>query len=159
MRRDLEAQAGSQGYLVQVLTAVAMLKASGGEGAALERWSGLFGRQLEVAVRRGRISALVGSLLGSLQLFAPLVLLLVGARLVLAGELSLGSMLALQALAAAFLAPLSSLVASGQGLQLMGEGDSFRFWMPKELAYNDQPGRPAGMLVFDGELIDIKGDE
>src|SRR5262249_22806459 len=30
-----------------------------------------------------------------------------------------------------------------------------RLWIPKELAYNDRPGRPQGMLVFDIELLDI----
>jgi FKBP-type peptidyl-prolyl cis-trans isomerase len=40
-----------------------------------------------------------------------------------------------------------------EGLQLMTVGEKTRFWVPKELAYNDQPGKPAGMLVFDVELL------
>jgi peptidylprolyl isomerase len=40
-----------------------------------------------------------------------------------------------------------------EGLQLMVPGEKMRFWIPKELAYNDAPGKPAGMLVFDVELI------
>jgi peptidylprolyl isomerase len=43
-----------------------------------------------------------------------------------------------------------------EGLQLMAEGEKARLWIPKELAYNDQPGRPAGMLVFDVELLKIE---
>jgi len=43
-----------------------------------------------------------------------------------------------------------------EGVQLMVTGEKRRFWIPKELAYNDQPGRPAGMLVFDVELLEIK---
>ena len=42
-----------------------------------------------------------------------------------------------------------------EGLQLMVAGEKTRFWIPKELAYNDRPGKPAGMLVFDVELIEI----
>jgi peptidylprolyl isomerase len=42
-----------------------------------------------------------------------------------------------------------------EGLQLMVEGEKTRFWIPAKLAYNNQPGRPAGMLVFDVELIAI----
>ena len=34
-------------------------------------------------------------------------------------------------------------------------GEKRRLWIPTELAYNNQPGRPAGMLVFDVELIGI----
>ena len=40
-----------------------------------------------------------------------------------------------------------------EGLQLMVAGEKRRFWIPKELAYNGQPGRPEGMLVFDVELF------
>lgn len=43
-----------------------------------------------------------------------------------------------------------------EGVQLMVKGEKRRFWIPVELAYNNMPGRPAGMLVFDVELLDIK---
>ena len=42
------------------------------------------------------------------------------------------------------------------GMQLMSVGDKYRFWIPEELAYKDQPSRPQGMLVFDIELLEIK---
>ena len=43
-----------------------------------------------------------------------------------------------------------------EGLQLMVIGEKRRFWIPQSLAYDGQPGSPAGMLVFDVELLDIK---
>jgi FKBP-type peptidyl-prolyl cis-trans isomerase len=46
-----------------------------------------------------------------------------------------------------------------EGLQLMTKGEKARFWIPGNLAYGDKPARPgapAGMLVFDIELIDFK---
>jgi len=52
--------------------------------------------------------------------------------------------------------PLKGVIAGWtEGVQLMKQGDRFRFWIPKELAYNDRPGRPAGMLAFDVELVDV----
>ena len=42
-----------------------------------------------------------------------------------------------------------------EGVQMMVEGEKTRFWIPVELAYNNQPGKPAGMLVFDIELFEI----
>jgi FKBP-type peptidyl-prolyl cis-trans isomerase len=42
-----------------------------------------------------------------------------------------------------------------EALQLMVEGEKRRVWVPEELAYKGQPGRPKGMLVFDVELIKI----
>ena len=46
-----------------------------------------------------------------------------------------------------------------EGVQLMKVGEKTRFWIPGDLAYGDKPtrpGAPAGMLVFDIELVDIK---
>jgi len=43
-----------------------------------------------------------------------------------------------------------------EGLQLMVEGEERRMWIPVELAYNGQKGKPEGMLVFDVELLSIK---
>jgi len=44
-----------------------------------------------------------------------------------------------------------------EGLQLMTVGEKARFWIPADLAYGESPagGRPAGMLVFDVELLGI----
>jgi FKBP-type peptidyl-prolyl cis-trans isomerase len=45
-----------------------------------------------------------------------------------------------------------------EGVQLMVAGEKRRFWIPAKLAYGENPGggRPAGMLVFDVELLEIK---
>ena len=43
----------------------------------------------------------------------------------------------------------------GEGVQLMVVGEKRRLWIPQELAYAGQQGRPQGMLVFDVELVDI----
>ncbi len=52
--------------------------------------------------------------------------------------------------------PLNRVIAGWtEGLQLMVVGEKTRFWIPQELAYQGKPGRPAGMLVFDVELIGI----
>ena len=42
-----------------------------------------------------------------------------------------------------------------EGLQLMTRGEKRRLWIPESLAYKGQPGKPAGTLVFDVELLDI----
>jgi len=42
-----------------------------------------------------------------------------------------------------------------EGLQLMSEGDEYRFWIPQNLAYRGVAGRPQGMLVFDVHLIQV----
>ena len=53
--------------------------------------------------------------------------------------------------------PLSRVIPGWtEGLQLMVEGEERRFWIPEDLAYKGKPGKPAGMLVFDVELIAIR---
>jgi FKBP-type peptidyl-prolyl cis-trans isomerase len=42
-----------------------------------------------------------------------------------------------------------------EGIPLMVEGETRRFWIPKNLAYRGEQGKPDGMLVFDVELIQI----
>lgn len=54
--------------------------------------------------------------------------------------------------------PLSGVIAGWtEGVQLMREGEIRRLWIPPELAYGLQPraGVPAGMLVFDVQLIEV----
>jgi peptidylprolyl isomerase len=43
-----------------------------------------------------------------------------------------------------------------EALQLMVVGEKRRFWIPGRLAYEGQPDRPQGMLVFEIELMDIR---
>ena len=42
-----------------------------------------------------------------------------------------------------------------EGLQLMSIGEERRFWIPENLAFQGKPGKPAGTIVFDMELIEI----
>jgi FKBP-type peptidyl-prolyl cis-trans isomerase len=54
--------------------------------------------------------------------------------------------------------PLDGVIAGWtEGLQLMVEGETRRFWIPAKIAYGEKPpaGYPAGTLVFDIELIKI----
>ena len=132
MQRDLHAQAESQSYLVEALNGIATIKASGAEPRALDYWSNLFFQHLNISLRRSHFSIVVGSLLSALSTLSPMLLLWVGVSYVLNGPnafgtmfalnepLTLGTMFALNALAGAFLAPLSSLVSSGQQLQMVG---------------------------------------
>ena len=52
--------------------------------------------------------------------------------------------------------PLNGVIAGWtEGVQLMVEGERRRFWIPEALAYQGRPGAPAGMLVFDVQLLRI----
>jgi len=115
--RGLQTQARSQGYLVQLLAGMESLKVCGAEDRAVQRWSSLYVDELNLSLEKGRLQALVDSVNGALRLGSPLLILGYGAWLVLAGQLSLGSMLALNALGVGFLVPLSTLVTTALDLQ------------------------------------------
>ncbi|MGB0387232.1 MAG: peptidase domain-containing ABC transporter [Ardenticatenaceae bacterium] len=118
-QRYLVAEAESQGYLVEALNGVATVKALGAETRIFDRWSNLFFNELNLSVERSQLSALLDAGLGTLRVLSPLVLLWLGAQQVLAGAMSIGTMLALTALASSFLGPIVSLAESTQRMQLI----------------------------------------
>jgi ATP-binding cassette, subfamily B, bacterial len=120
MSRSLQTEARSQSYQVNLLAGIETLKAAGAEHRAVEQWSHLFVDVLNVSLIRGRLAAFVDSTLAALGMASPLVILVWGASQVLQGHLSLGTMLALNALAAGFLTPLSALITNAFQFQLLG---------------------------------------
>jgi HlyB family type I secretion system ABC transporter len=153
--RSLSAQAESQSYLVEALTGVATLKASAAEDRAMEQWSNLFFKQLNISIRRSYLMNVVETGLAVVGSLAPLVLLLVGGFLVLQGEMTLGTMLAVTSLAIAFIGPLSSLVATGQQLQLAGAnleriGDVLKATPEQDLQIVRPAPQLTGRIELDG---------
>ena len=83
----------------------------------MERWSHRFVDELNVSLAQGELGAWINSNRASLSLASPLVILVTGSILVMNGEISLGTMLALSALSAGFLVPLGNLVWTAFELQ------------------------------------------
>jgi ATP-binding cassette subfamily B protein len=150
-QRELLAEAESSSYAVEALSGIATIKASGAEDRAFDHWSNLFTKQLNVALRRSWLSSLIEAANTTLSTFSPLLLLWIGADRVLGGSMSLGTMLALNVLAAAILTPLSSLVSSGQRLQLVrAHLDRLVDVMeaaPEQVSESVQPAPPLSGLI------------
>ena len=117
MAGTLQAQADTQSYAYELLAGIETLKASGAEHRAVDRWGGLFIDQVNIDLSRGRLTAAVESVMSTLQVASPLVILTVGAFQVLSGTVSLGTMLSAAALGAGFLDPLATMINSGMQLQ------------------------------------------
>lgn len=118
-RRELKTRGKLQGYLSEMLTGFATIKAAGAEQQAFEQWSNLFSDQVNQSVRQKFLSASVDTIMTRLNSASALALLWLGAIQVLQGSMPLGTMLALVALSAAILNPLESLVATGQQVQVI----------------------------------------
>ncbi|HEU0132027.1 MAG TPA: peptidase domain-containing ABC transporter [Mycobacteriales bacterium] len=115
----LRAEARSQGYAFQLLAGIGTLKSSGTEQHAVDEFSRLFTDELSVSLRRGRLSAFVDSMTGALSVGSPLIVLTVAGVEVLNGAVSLGTALAVNALAVGFLGPLATLVTTGLSVQVL----------------------------------------
>ena len=116
---SLRAESRSQGYAFQLLAGIGTLKSSGTEERAVETFSRLFTDELAVTVSRGRLSAAVDALTSALSVGSPLVVLTFAGVQVLEGQISLGTALAVNALATGFLQPLSVLVTTGLSAQVL----------------------------------------
>jgi ABC-type bacteriocin/lantibiotic exporter with double-glycine peptidase domain len=120
MSDSLQTQARLQSYQYEMLAGIETLKAAGNESRAVEQWSHLFVADLNVSLRRGSLTAITDALTNTFRIASPLILLGYGSLQVLRGQLSLGEMFGMNALAAAFLVPLSNLVNTASQLQLIG---------------------------------------
>jgi ABC-type bacteriocin/lantibiotic exporter with double-glycine peptidase domain len=99
---------------------------------------------------------LLAGILATLPVFGQLALLWVGATQVLNGSITLGTMVALLALAAAFFAPLTSLVTSAQQFQLIGANfDRIRDVIEAEPEQDRRAVRPAPRLSGQLRVDDV----
>jgi ATP-binding cassette subfamily B protein len=116
---DLQAQAKAQSYLAEMLAGMETLKTAGAESAAVDRWAGLYTNVMNVSVRKGRLNAKVDALRGAISQLAPMVVMAVGARAVMSGHMSVGTMLAMSSLSMSLFGPLGQLIESLLGMQLL----------------------------------------
>ncbi|CAA9281507.1 MAG: Bacteriocin/lantibiotic efflux ABC transporter, permease/ATP-binding protein [uncultured Corynebacteriales bacterium] len=119
MARDLVANGQTQGFVSQVLVGVATVKASGAEESAFGRWRTLYRQQLAISVRNERLRALNDGLLGAITAVSSLGLIWLAAALALSGSMTVGTALALVAVATAFLQPANSLMDSVEQIQIL----------------------------------------
>ncbi len=119
-QRTLVGEVNSHSYLLEALNNMATLKAFGAEGRVHAHWSKLFQDYLDVLIKQSVLAMSIDAILTTIRTFSPLLLLSVGAIFVINGEMTLGTMLGLNALAISFLTPLSSLIQNGQQLQFVG---------------------------------------
>jgi ABC-type bacteriocin/lantibiotic exporter with double-glycine peptidase domain len=119
LAESLENASRSSTAQVEMLAGMETLKAMGLEQRAAENWSNVFVEGLNISIKRGRLDATFSTLLGLMGTVSNLGLMFYGTFLVLRGNLSLGSMMAFNALATGFLNPLNNLVSSALQLQML----------------------------------------
>ena len=124
-RRLLQEQGKLQGTAVGGLQLIETLKATGGEADLFARWSGYQAKVVNARQELERMTQLLDAVPPTLAALNTAFLLGIGSLRVMAGVLSLGELVAFQALMVSFLAPVSRLVNLGGKLQTV-EGDMNR---------------------------------
>jgi ABC-type bacteriocin/lantibiotic exporter with double-glycine peptidase domain len=149
-QHELAAATESQTYLIEALSGIAVLKASGAEDGALEHWSNLFFRHLNSSLRKNHLSAIIGTVMVALRIFSSLFLLWLAALQVLEGAMTMGMMLAINAMSHSFLSPLASLVGSAQQLFLvrahLDRISDVLAAEPEPRAHTTEPARLSGRI-------------
>ncbi|MCU0681615.1 MAG: peptidase domain-containing ABC transporter [Polyangiaceae bacterium] len=119
LAETVQRQTKAENFQIELLAGMQTLKAAGCEDVAVQRWTRLFVDLINASIARGKLAALVDAFASATRAAAPLAVLAFGASRVMQGELTLGTMLGLNALAAGFLVPCSNLTATAGQLQLL----------------------------------------
>ena len=120
VKEGLQAESNLNAYQIELLKGIATLKASGSDVRAYRQWNDLFVTQVNATLRKDHFFAIIQSIRVSLDTLAPLILIWVGSWMVMESMITIGTMLAFNALAISFLTPFVSLANTLQSLQ---EGD------------------------------------
>ena len=119
LREELNRSGREQALTVEVLRGIATVKANNAERNAFERWRAVYLDYLAASLLRLGHVARVDTVVTLLRRLAPFALLCTAAAVYLQGELSIGDLFALTAIASAVLGPLSGFVASAHQFQLV----------------------------------------
>lgn len=118
MNEHLLAQSRAQTILLDSLHGIGFVKATGAEETVFAHWRERFDAALDTAHRRVSFTGRTEALHAAVRFTGPLLFLAVGAQRAADGELNLGTMLALNVLAALFLSPLTSIALTMDRLQV-----------------------------------------
>jgi ABC-type bacteriocin/lantibiotic exporter with double-glycine peptidase domain len=113
-------QAEGDSQLVELLSGIETLKATGHEQRTAQRWSNVYVDIMNLTMGRGRMSAWTDALLHVVSVMSPFIILVVGTLEVMKGHLTLGAMMSVTAFANGFISPVSNLVATFWQFQLVG---------------------------------------
>ncbi|MCM1327772.1 MAG: type I secretion system permease/ATPase [Bacteroidales bacterium] len=109
--------AESQSYLVEAVTGVQTIKSFAIEPAIQKKWEGLLADYTTAGFRTSILSGTAGALAKFVQRIFDIAILWYGAQLVMAGDLSIGQLVAFRMLAGRVSEPIMRLVQTWQDFQ------------------------------------------
>jgi NHLM bacteriocin system ABC transporter peptidase/ATP-binding protein len=118
-RVQVRNQSMLQGMTLTGISMMETIKSVGAENGFFAKWAGMYALYTESATKTAALNFSLGSLPGLVQGLLNILILLLGVSLVMTGQFTVGMLLAFQAFVQSFLAPVNSLIATGQSIQEM----------------------------------------
>ena len=109
-QRVFVANADQESMLVESVGAIETVKALAVERPVRWRWEGLFTRYLQLSYEQSKLELVLGSISEGLSSLTSVALLGYGAWLVMQGELTIGQLMAFNALVGCVMAPIGALI-------------------------------------------------
>ncbi|MBT2757891.1 peptidase domain-containing ABC transporter [Mesobacillus foraminis] len=118
-QQELAVQGTSQSYLMEGLRSIQLVKSTRREDKILNGWTGIFSEQMRYFSLRFYRSGLLNSIVSSIGLVAPLLLLMLGMREISNGVMTIGALIAFNSVALSFLMPINSVITYFQSFQIL----------------------------------------
>ena len=115
--RMLQERGKMVGTAMAGLQSIESLKATGSEGEFFARWAGQLATVLKSSQRMDVFSLGLGAAPSFLSVMTTVIILGFGALRVMKGDMTIGTLVAFQALMANFMAPINQLISLGSSLQ------------------------------------------
>lgn len=112
----LRAEAEMYSQQVEMVGMLESIKAMGREDTALSRWSAAFGDKCRAELEQGNLAALLAAVHVGTAMLVPVIVVGVAGAAVMRGELSIGSLFAVSALAPGFMSPLANMIGAVEEL-------------------------------------------
>lgn len=111
---QMEAGARLNSHIIESLKGIETIKVHAAEEKSIEKLENEYIRNLRIAFKEGVLSNIQGSISGVVSSVGNLVLMYIGARMIMNGDITLGSLMAFSTLSGYFMDPIGRLI----GLQL-----------------------------------------
>ena len=111
---QMEAEARLNSHIIESLKGIETIKVHAAEEKSIEKLENEYIRNLRIAFKEGVLSNIQGSISGVVSSVGNLVLMYIGARMIMNGDITLGSLMAFSTLSGYFMDPIGRLI----GLQL-----------------------------------------
>ncbi|MTI83404.1 MAG: NHLP family bacteriocin export ABC transporter peptidase/permease/ATPase subunit [Firmicutes bacterium] len=121
-KRLLQDKGKTMGFSISGLYIIETLKASGSESNFFAKWSGYHAKEINTQQNMGRTTQTLFHLPNFLSEFANVIILFLGGIFIINGHLTIGSLIAFQALLGSFMGPVNNLTQMGMRIKQV-QGD------------------------------------